>query len=706
MTLLPTRQEYDEQTVRGIMLQRGRGRLRPIHILVVCLTGLIRLQLSSDVSFAANADPVQDAPPELTTLSLEELMKVEVTSVSKQAQPLSQVAAPVFVISQEDIRRSGVTTIPEALRMAPGIQVARLDAHRWAISSRGFNGEFANKLLVLIDGRTVYSPLFSGVFWDAQDTVLEDIDRIEVIRGPGASLWGANAVNGVINVITKKTKDTKGFLAVAGGGTEERAFTTLRYGTSLGENTHFRIYGKFFERDDFARKDGTPASDNWRNTRGGFRVDHDPSVHDSLTIQGDYYKGAEGLEFTEPTLTVPFSQLIRGKWNYSGGNILSRWKHTFSDSSSFIVQTYYDRTERESSLFGERRDTFDIDAQHSFAWGNVQRLIWGLGYRFTNDQITNSTTIGFTPTSRVLSLFNSFVQDEITLIPQTLALIAGTKVEHNSFTGWVVQPNGRLRWTPTQNLTFWGSVSRAIRTPSRAEDDGRADQQALPPNALFPGSPVALVSARGQRGSQNETLMAYEIGVRYQVVESLSFDIAAFYDRYNRIRSTEPGTPFLETNPLPPHLVVPFTVNNNLGAETQGVEVSSDWRPLNWWHLQASYSYLRIRMITGSSLDPTGRNANGESPQHQASLRSLMQLPGNIELDLWGRFVDRLPALNIPGYFNLDTRIGWRPIKNFDVSVVGQNLLESRRPEFTSSIVAQSATEVQRGAYVKLTWRY
>jgi iron complex outermembrane recepter protein len=642
----------------------------------------------------------------LTELSLEQLMNIEVTSVTKNAQPLSQAAAAVFVLSQEDIRRSGVTTIPEALRMVPGIQVARIDAHRWAISARGFNGEFANKLLVLMDGRTLYSPLFSGVFWDVQDTILEDIDRIEVIRGPGATLWGANAVNGVINIITKKAKDTQGFLAVAGAGTEERGFTTLRYGGSIGAETQYRLYGKFFERDDFARQDGSAASDNWRHSRGGFRVDHEASSRDNITIQGDYYRGSAGFEYLEPTLTSPFSRLILNRQKTSGGNIVSRWKHTFSDTSSFTVQTYYDRTEREHDVFGERRDTIDIDAQHSFAWGRAHHIVWGLGYRFTNDQIVNSQTIRFQPYSRVLNLFSGFFQDEITLVPDRLALIAGTKLEHNDFTGVVVQPSGRLRWTPTPRLTIWGSISRGIRTPSRGEDDGRAVQQAIPPNGLFPGSPTALATILGNRGFQNETLAAYELGTRVQIHESLSFDIAAFYNRYDNLRSFEPGTPILEIAPTPPHLLVPLTSSNRLAAETHGVEVAADWHPLEWWRLHASYSYLTIRMLKGNSLDSSSSNPNGESPRHQASLRSLMRLPGNVELDLWGHYVDRLPAIDIPGYFNLDARLGWKPFKNLDVSVVGQNLLEARRPEFASLIVANRATEVQRGAYVKLTWHY
>lgn len=684
--------DFDHSTTS---IQRWTWTAWPAHLL-----GLIAC------SFAVPVWATDISPPDLTELSLEQLMSIEVTSASKQAQPLSQATAAIFVISGEDIRRSGVTTIPEALRMVPGIQVARINSHRWAISARGFNGEFSNKLLVLMDGRTLYTPLFAGVYWDVQDTVLEDIERIEVIRGPGATLWGANAVNGVINIITKKSKDTHGLLAVAGAGTEEHGFTTLRYGSALGNNTHFRVYGKYFDRDDFAHRDGSPASDGWHNTRGGFRVDHEASSRDSVTVQGDLYSGREGLDFLRPLTTPPYSQHVLEGATFAGGNLLARWKHAFADGSALILQAYYDRTERNSTLMGERRDTTDIDAQHTFAWGDAQQIVWGLGYRFSNDRTLATPTTSFTPAARFIDIFSGFVQDEITLLPDTVAFIAGTKLEHNSLTGFVVQPSGRLRWTPTHNLTVWGAVSRGVRTPARGEDDVRINQQSLPPNSLFTGAPNALVSIFGNRGVQNETLAAYEFGTRYQPAESFSFDIAAFYNRYDNLRSFEPGTLFTESTPAPPHLVVPARIENKLAAETHGLELSTDWRPTEWWRLQASYSYLRLRMLTGSSLDPTGANANGESPRHQASLRSLMHLPGHVEIDLWGRYVDRLPALGIPGYFNLDVRLGWRPITNFEISVVGQNLLEAHHSEFTPSILAQNGTEIQRGAYVKLTWRY
>lgn len=685
----------------------SRVMRRPTSIyLVSAMSVLIGWSSSLPTAHAANHVPTPDPGEELTELPLEQLMAIEVTSVARQAQPLAQAAAAVFVLTDEDIRRSGVTSIPEALRMVPGLQVARIDAHRWAISSRGFNNEFANKLLVLIDGRSVYTPLYSGVFWDMQDTVLEDIDRIEVIRGPGAALWGANAVNGVINIITKKAKDTQGVLAVVGTGTEERGFATLRYGGSLGQDTHFRIYGKHFERDDFARTDGSPAADSWRNLRTGLRLDSTLSARDSVTVQGDYYSGSAGQEFNEPTLTPPYNHHLLDRMDFYGGNALTRWKHEFANNSSLVVQAYYDRTAREGRTFNEHRDIVDLDVQHAFAWGERQHIVWGAGYRFSRDEIVSTPAIAIIPPSRGVSIFSGFLQDEITLIPNRLSFIAGTKIEHNDFTGFVVQPNGRVRWTPTDRLTLWSAVSRGFRTPSRAEDDGRVNSQAIPPNGLFPGSPVALAGLRGNRGFTNEALTAYEVGVRMQAHQTLSIDVAGFYNQYDHLRSFEPGAPSLELSPLPPHLALPFNISNKLSATTTGVEVSVDWRPLEWWRLQTSYTYLSIRMGSTDSIDPTRGDLPGENPQHQVSARSMMQLPGNLEFDVWGRYVDKLPALGVPSYASLDLRLAWKPTKQWELALVGQNLVDTHRPEFTATILPQAQSEVQRGAYVKATWRY
>ncbi len=648
------------------------------------------------------ADP---SPPDLTELSLEQLMTIEVTSVSKQAQPLSQAAAAVFVMTQEDLRRSGATSIPEALRMVPGIEVARIDSNKWAISSRGFNGRFANKLLVLIDGRSVYTPLFAGVYWDIQDTLMEDIDRIEVIRGPGAALWGANAVNGVINIITKKAKDTQGGLFVGGAGSEERGFTGLRYGTQLSENTHVRAYGKFFARDDQATATGNPATDPWHQARGGMRLDHDARNGNTFTLQGDSYTGQFRERLTTPTLITPFSQTSDRQGSVQGGNLLGRWTHASSPMSGFSLQLYYDRSERYSAIQGEKRDIADVDFQHHFPWGDRQNLVWGLGYRFTNDQLTSTETSNYTPFSRLLNLWSSFIQDDITLIPTTVTLTLGTRVEHNDFTGFVVQPNIRLRWTPTSSQTVWTAVSRAVRTPSRAEDDVRLSQITTAPSAATGGLP-ALAALQGNRGYGNEKMLAYELGYRNQLNETLSIDLATFYNNYKDLRTFEQGAPLIESSPSPTHLYIPLVVRNTLRAETMGVEVMAEWRPSEWWKLQPSYTYLYMHLFTDRTTDPSAGDAKGQNPAHQASIRSLMTLPHNLEFDVWGRYVDRLSAIQIPSYFTLDARLGWRPTKQLELSLVGQNLLDPHRPEFREKIVSFVPTEIQRGIYGKATWRF
>jgi iron complex outermembrane receptor protein len=687
------------------MSRPGRHIRRGHCLLALSLVGLALYSPNAQQALAADPDQQQEPPSDLTELSLEELMHVEVTSVSKRAQPLAQTAAAIFVLTQDDIRRSGATSIPEALRMVPGLQVARLDANKWAISSRGFNGRFANKLLVLIDGRSVYTPLFSGVYWDVQDTLMEDIDRIEVIRGPGATLWGANAVNGVINIITKKAKDTQGGLVVGGAGTEERGFTGMRYGTKLSDNTHVRAYGKFFARGAQATATGDAATDSWNQTRGGMRMDHTANNGDNLTLQGDYYSGEYGERLTTPTLVSPFSQTSDIKAQVAGGNLLGRWTHEVSPTSGFTLQLYYDRTERSSRVLSEKRDIADIDFQHHVTLGTRQNVIWGLGYRFTNGQLTNSQTIQFTPQSRLLNLWSGFLQDEIALMPKAVTLTLGTKVEHNDLTGLVVQPNGRLRWTPTEHQTIWTSVSRAIRTPSQAEDDVRINQRTAPPSAATGGLP-ALAALVGNRGYGNEKTLAYEVGYRNQLTSTLSADLAAFYNNYKDLRTTEPGAISVETNPTPVHLLAPYNASNKLRAETYGIEAAVEWRPVEWWRIQPSYTYLKMQLYTDRSADPTAGDAKGQSPAHQFSIRSLMSLPHNIELDLWGRYVDRLTVAQVPSYVTLDTRLGWKPTKQLEISLVGQNLLDSHRPEFREKIVSSAPTEIQRGVYGKVTWRF
>jgi len=431
-----------------------------------------------------------DTEVDLTTLPLESLMEMSVSSVSKKTQPITNAAAAVFVITQEDIRRSGVTTIADALRMAPGIQVARIDSNKWAISSRGFNGRFSNKLLVLMDGRSLYTPYFLGVYWEVQDTLLDDIDRIEVIRGPGAALWGTNAVNGVINIITRPAENTKGTLLAAGGGTYEKAFAAARVGTALGENASLRLYAKHQQRDSFAFESGAGSNDAWHSTQGGFRMDAQPGMRDTLTIQGDYYDGRLDetyLLYDHPaSSTPPFTRVVQSGTAVSGGNLLSRWQRTFSDTNSLSLQLYYDHSERDMLVSPQIFNTLDVDFQHRFSLGRQQDVVWGLGYRHNQYGIENTPTLKFNTTNVSSDIFSAFLHDEISIVPSTVSLIIGSRFEQNDYSGLSVQPNCRLLWIVTPHNSLWGSVSRAVRSSTKGEQEINYNYRTLaagePPN--------------------------------------------------------------------------------------------------------------------------------------------------------------------------------------------------------------------------------
>jgi iron complex outermembrane receptor protein len=635
---------------------------------------------------------------DLTEMPIERLLDLEVTSVSKREQKLSEAAAAIFVVTQEDIRRSGATSIPEVLRMVPGVEVGRIDANKWAVTIRGFNDRFANKLLVLIDGRSIYTPLFSGVFWEAQDTLLEDIDRIEVIRGPGATLWGANAVNGVINILTKSAKETHGLLLSAGGGTEERGFGGLRFGGGIGEKFHYRTYAKFFKRDE-----GFGGIDDWWHARAGVRTDWEISDRDTLTLQGDFYDGDHGWRATEPTLVAPFSVTGDADFEFTGGNVLGRWTHRFNDRIETVLQSYYDRGKINGFGFRENRHTFDLDFQNRIRIGGRQDLVWGAEYRLSRDNILNSGTVSFTPDSRDQHLFSGFVQDEISIVPGKLRFTVGSKFEHNTFSGFEYQPTARLIWLPHERHTLWASFSRAVKTPSRTDEDVRVNLAALPDPTT--GSTV-LVALLGNRNVKSEVLFAGEVGYRVRPTDRLFFDLTAYFNRINDLVTRVTGAGVPEADPAPAHTLVPLNLTNQMDANVIGAELAADWQVLEWWRLRLAYTFLDVDL----NRDP-GSGANlvltqGGSPKHQVSLFSTMDLPKNLELDWWFRFVDRLPGIGIDRYATLDVRLGWKPVKNLELSVVGQNLLDNHRPEFVSQTINTQPTEVERAVYGKILWRF
>ena len=679
--------------VRHITMPEGTSCILRMLTAFLCVSFICTVPVYSSTS-------VED----LTELSLEDLMDIEITSVSKRSQKISEAAAAVFVITSEDIRRSGATSIPEILRMAPGIHVAKIDANKWAVTSRGFNGRFANKLLVLMDGRNVYTPLFSGVFWDVQDTLIDDIDRIEIIRGPGASLWGANAVNGVINIITKKASQTHGGLLTAGTGTEELAFSSVRYGARANSETDYRVFAKFFKRDDSVNSQGERAKDAWDSLRAGFRLDWQGTGNDSVTLQGDLYNNHSGDTMTISRLEPPYSSQT-DEDNYSrGGNILARWKRDDTGCSSMALQLYYDRAEFKTEFLGSKYDVMDIDFSHLISLSDTQDLMYGLGYRFTHENNDNSFYSSMHPDVHNDNILSAFIQGDASLMEDSLSITLGSKFEHNDCTGFEIQPNIRAIWSPRMDQSVWVSISRAVRTPSHSERSGELKRYVYPPERLGTSLPVA-VTMMGDDDFESEVLIAYELGYRIRPAQRFSLDIAAFYNDYDKLLTGEMRQ--LIYSPVLPYLIYPFMADNKMNGTTYGVELSADWDIFDWWRLQSSYTRIMIDYKMGStSLDFASEAFEEESPHNIFSLRSSLDLPHDLEFDLWLRFVDKLPGQHVDSYTTLDVRLGWKPKHNIEVSVAGQNLLERRHAEFRQELLEVEQTEAERSVYGKIRYTF
>ena len=644
------------------MADTSTVRARTSLLLTLCLVSF------AAPGFAQQPDSGLSAEA-LKRLSIEQLMNLEVTSVSKRPERLAQTASAIQVITQEDIRRSGASSLPEALRLATNLQVAQVDSRQWAISARGLNSTTANKLLVLIDGRTVYTPLFSGVFWDVQEVPLVDIDRIEVISGPGATLWGANAVNGVINVITKDAKDAPGLLLSGGGGTELRGSGTARYGGALGSDVRYRIYGRGFAREPTVLPGGQDAADDWHAWQGGVRLDWDASHGNRVTLQGDLYDGRIG-------------QPSAGDIAVSGGNVMARWSHTISDGSHLAAQLYYDRTHRDiPGTFGEDLDTYDVDLQHGARLGARHDVVWGVGYRLINDRVVNSPALAFLPAHVARQWFTGFVQDEIAVVPNLLHVTLGTKVEHNDYTGWEIQPSGRINWRLSPSGTLWTAVSRALRTPSRIDRELFAPGQ--PPHAIAGGP-----------NFHSEEALAYELGYRHQH-RALGLSVATFYNRYQGLRSLE------QVNPPQPF---PVVIANGQDGESFGAEVTGQYRLTDGWRLRAGYTELRIHIWPNAGSTDTSRGAaESHTPDRQFFLQSSLDLPAHLRLDAGFRAIADIANQQVPAYAELNARLTWQPTANLGLSVVGQNLLQRRHAEFGAPATRR---EIERGVYGLVEWRF
>ncbi|USE36320.1 TonB-dependent siderophore receptor [Endozoicomonas sp. SCSIO W0465] len=698
------------------------------------LTGILSSFITS-VSLQANSD-LAVVDNGLLDLSLEELISLDVpdvTSVSKRKQRLMDSPAAVFVITDEDILRSGVTSIPEALRMVPGMQVARLNSNTWSISTRGFNYIFANKLLVLIDGRTVYSPLFSGVNWDVQDTMLEDIARIEVIRGPGAALWGANAVNGVINIITKHAADTQSGLLSTGFGSEEKAFAAYRYGGELGDDGYYRAFFKTFNRDALATANGSDANDDWQLNRAGLRADWRTETGAEASLQSEIYDGT-----TRPALKIfnadTFTQdlITHQNRDQRGGHLIGNYKHYLADGSHFTLKGYYDRYENYDYRVTEKRDIGDLEFQHQILPRNNHDIIWGMGYRLTKYNLSGMNNITMGETRRTDQLYSAFIQDHITLTPEW-ALTLSSRFEHNDFTGYEVQPNASLTWKISDQQTLWLKAASALKTPSISETSVtsrgitflREDDSPIPTIAT-----LDLLAISGNKQLESEKLFALEVGYREQFNNRLLFDITAFFNQYKdllvyidqtdcldgtsslfSVCSYNGGSPNIEGDIV---LEYPTTFSNELTANTFGLELTTDWQAKPWWKLQFNYSFLGVDAFSDKSNSPiTNDYLKGNenlletlSANHTANIRSYMNLPNQWYLDFWVRYMDNLKNARVKAYTALDVRVAKKIGKDLEFSLTGKNLFDKQRLEFSEVFSGLGETEVQESWYLQLRWQY
>ncbi|MDD7806008.1 MAG: TonB-dependent receptor [Endozoicomonas sp. (ex Botrylloides leachii)] len=693
---------------------------------------------SSNTSIAsASTEDTFGSTVELLDFSLQELMTLQVTSVSRRAQRQFDAAAAVFTITQDDIRSFGITSIPEALRMVPGVQVAKLNGNTWSLSARGFNYIFANKLLVLIDGRTVYAPLFSGVNWDIQNLLMDDIDRIEVIRGPGAALWGSNAVNGVINIMTRHAEDTQKTLLKGSAGTEGKA-GAIRYGTDIDEDTFIRAYAHGFDQNAQKNRDGSNANDDWFMHQGGFRFDRYIGEKDSITIQGDLYEGS-----TRPPYNVydidqhKIVQKTNADRAQNGGNILARFNRSL-DNGSLMFKSYLDFYVNDDLRLNEKRDTWDIEFQHSFDWWDNHYFIWGGNYRVDwynlDDREQNFTKVQERTFNE--ELYSLFVQDSFKYTPD-LEFTFSARAQSSMNGGIEVQPNVRFSWTPDRETTVWGAISRAVKTPALSETRLKINNISYM-GKLKQGNSLndTFFSVQGNPDLNSEKLTAIDFGFRKQFMPSFSIDTAAFVNYYKDVTAYEYSgiceAPFqlnatfeicFDPANLPPAfaanqtgpVIFPTILNNTLEVVTHGIEFSFDWRVKEWWRIRLNYSYINVDADSKQKNDYGRRNemiVEGIAAKHTANLFSHMSLSSSWDLSFWLKYIGSLrldphyDVNNIKANTNIDLKLTKEIKPGLELSLVGQNLLYNRQLQFYEVFTGQMQTEVERSAYLQLRWEF
>jgi iron complex outermembrane recepter protein len=667
------------------------GSPRTLNLKRMPMAVMVSLALTGNAWAASQQDP--------TWLSLEELMTIEVSSAAKRPQRLADASTAIYAIGREEIRRSGATNLPELLRTVPGVQVSRIDASRYAVSIRGFSNRYSGKLLVLQDGRSLYNPLFSGTYWEAQDVLLEDVERVEVIRGSGGTLWGANAVNGVINIITRHSRDTEGTYVEAKAG-ELESGVAIRHGSALGESGHFRAYAKFDKNGALDADNGKTAHDETDQKRAGFRADLSVNAQDQITVQGDVYdrKADQSvLKMSERTLSTSF---VPDTAKLKGANVLARWEHQTSADSNWHLQAYLDHAQLDDTIQSQDVDTLDIEWQQRLKINEVHDLTWGLGVRRVEESLKGGFTVSSIPENNNNTLYSGFVQDEIQLKPDLLVTL-GTKLEHNDNTGFEAQPSARVLWKATPTDNFWAAVSRAVQTPTVATTAVNAHVGTV----SSPYGPL-VVNVRGNPNVESESMLSREIGYRGQFGTDVNLDATAFYNTYDHVVSREYGSPAIGR-----YLTLPVDFANNISGDAYGVELAGNWQVTPTWRLHGSYSWLKMTLNAraGSSGIATFGSA-GSSPQHMAQLHSVHNLANNLELDANLYFTDKISfaqdtqSITIPSNTQLDLRIGWRPTRDLEISLTGRSLLKRRQKEYVADDVVSS--QVPRSLLAQVRWTY
>jgi iron complex outermembrane recepter protein len=699
-----------------------RSRKRASFAAALCASLAV---LAPRLTYAADGDTG------LLDLSLQELLSVEVTSASKKTQRLSETAAAAFVITQDDIRHSGARSIPELLRMVPGLDVAQIDANKWAVSARGFNGRFANKLLVLMDGRALYTPSFGGVFWDVQDTLLEDIERIEVIRGPGGALWGANAVNGVINIITRSSKDTLGGEVTAEANDGRSRSSSVRFGDAPVDNLTYRLYTKYTEDGANVNYAGQPTADQSHLSRFGARGDWGFSAQDTLSLTAEAYKGASGDTLMRPLLDPPYSMRENSSEDVSGFFTVGHWQRRFGENRELQMQFYYDKTNRTSLVFDEARESTRLDAQYHFQLGAAQDIVSGVGFRHNTYGFGATAYVTGSPDNPSDTDYNAFLQDQISVIADRLSVTAGLDLEHNPLSDHRLNalPSVRLLWSVNPRNHLWAAVTKTIGTPTYEDTDitvHNAQSVAAPGSAGNP-SPLPLVTNLVSNPNvKSEQLLAYELGVRTQVDPTLTLDATVFLHDYRNLLGETLGGIYCEPSQISA-LLNPACVSsardiasqlqfdNALRGHSTGLELAADWAPAAWLRLRGAYTYLDL------VIEPNQASANvyaeqtirgaaaylaGQSPRHQFNLRGHLTLSHAVDLDLTARHVSALPLPQIPGYWSADSNLTWHPIPRFEVSLIGSNLLQSSHAEFASELQDIVPTRIERAFGARVRWTF